>query len=80
MPNEYMQTIYDRAEALMIAYCRETDGIEAEFEDDPACYMSCLIADLMHLAVRKELDLDRIQRLAGMHFSAEQLGEVDGGG
>lgn len=80
MTNEYMQIIYDRAEATLNAYCIGKYGSLDSPDNEPETLITDLMADLMHLAVRKELDLDRIQRLADMHFSAEQLEEVDGGG
>jgi hypothetical protein len=76
MPNEYMQLIYDRSEAIVHAYCIEKYGSLGSADNDPEPLITNLMADLMHLAVYKGLDLDRIRRCAEMHFSAEQMGEV----
>ena len=79
MPNEYMQTIYDRAEATLNAYCIGKYGSLDSPDHETETLITDLVADLMHLAVLKELDLGKIQRLAAMHFSAEQLEEVGDG-
>lgn len=76
MPNDYMQNIYGRAQATLNSYCIEKYGRLDSPDNDPETLITDLMADLMHLAVLKELDLGRIQRLAEMHFSAEQLEEA----
>jgi hypothetical protein len=79
MPNEYMRLIYSRSESVLNAYCIEKYGSLDSPDNDPETLITDLMADLMHLAMYKELDLDRILRVAAMHFNAEQAEEVEDG-
>ena len=49
--------------------------VGSSLKDDGVSLLGDLLADLLHLAVRLNIDPDQVVRLGQMHFTAEQEDE-----
>lgn len=66
------RTNLERATSAQVACIEYGNSVGMTLENDGETLMGDLLADMLHLAVRMNIDPDQVIRMGQMHFTWEQ--------